>query len=140
LFEQIRSTSVESYTVVRPEHLNHYGHLFGGCLLKWVDEFAWIAASRDNPGCHFVTIGMDRVEFHRGAHQGSVLRFDASENGRGRTSITYGVRVYADDLETGEEEQVFSTCITFVRLDEHGCKMALPIGNDASETSSGRCG
>jgi competence protein ComEC len=37
---------MESYTVVRPEHLNHYGHLFGGCLLKWVDEIAWIAASR----------------------------------------------------------------------------------------------
>ena len=25
---------MESYTVVRPEHLNQYGHLFGGCLLK----------------------------------------------------------------------------------------------------------
>ncbi len=75
---------MESYTVVRPEHLNHYGHLFGGCLLKWVDEIAWIAASRDNPGCRFVTIGMDRVEFHRGVHQGAVLRFDAKESCRGR--------------------------------------------------------
>ena len=36
---------MESYKVVRPEHLNHFGHLFGGCLLKWVDEIAWIAAS-----------------------------------------------------------------------------------------------
>ncbi|HSO80381.1 MAG TPA: hotdog domain-containing protein, partial [Chromatiaceae bacterium] len=35
---------MESYKVVRPEHLNHFGHLFGGCLLKWVDEIAWIAA------------------------------------------------------------------------------------------------
>ena len=32
---------------------------------------AWIAASRDHPGCQFVTIGMDRVAFHRGVHQGA---------------------------------------------------------------------
>ncbi|MBV5310288.1 acyl-CoA thioesterase [Chromatium okenii] len=117
---------MESYTVVRPEHLNQYGHLFGGCLLKWVDEIAWIAASRDNPGCRFVTIGMDRVAFHRGVHQGAVLRFDASEQSRGCTSITYVIRVFADDLNTGAEEAIFSTCITFVRLDETGCKIPLP--------------
>jgi acyl-CoA hydrolase len=117
---------MESYTVVRPEHLNHYGHLFGGCLLKWVDEIAWIAASRDNPGCRFVTIGMDRVEFHRGVELGTVLRFEAGESCRGRTSLTYGVSVYADHLETGREVPIFSTCITFVRLDEQGRKIPLP--------------
>jgi acyl-CoA hydrolase len=117
---------MESYTVVRPEHLNQYGHLFGGCLLKWVDEIAWIAASRDNPGCRFVTIGMDRVEFHRGVAQGAVLRFVVLECRRGRTSLTYDVNVYADDLETGREESIFSTGITFVRLDEQGQKIPLP--------------
>jgi len=25
---------MESFKVVRPEHLNHYGYLFGGFLLK----------------------------------------------------------------------------------------------------------
>ncbi|QGU32463.1 acyl-CoA thioesterase [Thermochromatium tepidum] len=117
---------MESYTVVRPEHLNHYGHLFGGCLLKWVDEIAWIAASRDNPGCRFVTVGMDRVEFHRGVDLGTVLRFVANASRRGRTSLTYDVSVYADDLETGSEEPIFSTRITFVRVDAQGRKTPLP--------------
>ncbi len=119
---------MESYTVVRPEHLNHYGHLFGGCLLKWVDEIAWIAASRDNPGCRFATVGMDRVAFHRGVHPGAVLRFNALESCRGRTSLTYAINVFAEDLETGEEASIFSTCITFVRLDPEGRKIALPRG------------
>jgi len=38
---------MESYKLVLPEHLNHYGYLFGGNMLKWVDEISWIAASRD---------------------------------------------------------------------------------------------
>ncbi len=117
---------MESYTVVRPEHLNQYGHLFGGCLLKWVDEIAWIAASRDNPGCRFVTVGMDRVEFHRGVSLGSVLRFVCHESKRGRTSVTYEVQVYADDLASGREEPIFSTHISFVCLDEQGHKTPLP--------------
>ncbi|MEI7902842.1 MAG: acyl-CoA thioesterase, partial [bacterium] len=39
-----------SYKLVMPEHMNHYGLLFGGNLLKWVDETAWMAASLDYPG------------------------------------------------------------------------------------------
>jgi acyl-CoA hydrolase len=116
---------VESYKVVRPEHLNHFGYLFGGCLLKWVDEIGWIAASRDHPGCSFVTVAMDRVEFRRGVRQGAVLRFDAGESARGTTSVEYAVQVFADDLETGAEEAIFSTHIRFVCLDAAGRKTRL---------------
>ncbi|NKN32438.1 acyl-CoA thioesterase [Marichromatium bheemlicum] len=118
---------MENYKVVRPGHLNHYGHLFGGFMLQWVDEIGWIAASRDNPGCRFVTIGMDRVEFHRGVGEGAVLRFEAAEARRGTSSLTYAVSVFADDLETGTEQAIFSTCITFVRVDEDGRKCPLPV-------------
>jgi acyl-CoA hydrolase len=117
---------MESFKVVRPEFLNHYGDLFGGFLLEWVDEIAWIAASRDYPGCRLVTVAMDRVEFHRSVRQGAVLRFDAIQSGRGNTSVRYSVHVFADDLSTGDEEPIFTTCITFVRVDEGGRKM--PIG------------
>ncbi|MGD0283399.1 MAG: hotdog domain-containing protein, partial [Dissulfurispiraceae bacterium] len=61
---------MENYKLVLPEHLNQFGYLFGGNLLKWVDEVAWIAASLDFPGCKFVTIGMDRVEFRKSIKQG----------------------------------------------------------------------
>ena len=117
---------MESYKVVRPEHLNHFGYLFGGFLLKWVDEISWIAASRDYPGCSFVTVTMDKVEFRRGVRQGTVLRFDAGESERGSTSVEYACQVFADDLDTGAEEAIFSTHIRFVCLDASGTKTPLP--------------
>jgi acyl-CoA hydrolase len=119
---------MESFKVVRPAHLNQYGDLFGGVLLKWVDEIAWIAASRDHPGCRFVTVAMDRVEFHRSVPQGVLLRFDAFESRRGTTSISYSVQVFADDLSTGDQALIFTTCITFVRVDAGGSKT--PISAD----------
>jgi acyl-CoA hydrolase len=29
---------VEKHKLVIPQHINHYGYLFGGNLLKWGDE------------------------------------------------------------------------------------------------------
>ena len=117
---------MNQYKLVLPEHLNHYGYLFGGNMLKWIDEYSWIAATLEHPGCKFVTIGMDRVEFTQGVHEGAILRFDIRKTGAGRTSVTYSAAVYADNIETGEEEQVFSTHVTFVCLDDRGAKRPLP--------------
>ena len=116
---------METYKLVLPEHLNHYGYLYGGTLLKWVDEVAWIASSLDFPGCKFVTVAMDRVEFKKSVRQGSILRFDVGRTREGTTSVHYAVNVFRDDIETGERENVFSTGITFVCLDGEGRKRSL---------------
>jgi acyl-CoA hydrolase len=55
-----------------------------------------------------------------------VLRFDAGESARGTTSVEYAVQVFADDLETGADEAIFSTHIRFVCLDGGGRKTPLP--------------
>lgn len=117
--------SVESYKYVRPEYLNHYGFLFGGNLLNWVDEIGGIAASMDHPGCNFVTVGMDKVEFKKSVQQGSILRFNVEPHALGRTSATYTVDVYARDYQGKKEELVFSTHITFVCIDNCGKKAAI---------------
>ncbi|MEO5366422.1 MAG: acyl-CoA thioesterase [Magnetococcus sp. WYHC-3] len=122
---------LQTHKLVLTEHLNHYGYLFGGQLLKWVDEVGWIAAGLEFPGCRFVTVAMDRVEFKRSIRLGSTLRFETRRSRLGRTSVTYEILVYTDDFATGSEEQSFSTQITFVRVDDAG--QAAPIRPDAPQ-------
>jgi len=117
---------MDNFTIVREEHLNHHGYLFGGKLLSWVDEFAWIFASLDFTGCSLVTVGMDRVNFSERVENGSILRFNILPSRRGRTSVTYSVVVYADAPGATEEREVFSTNVSFVRLDTKGNKTPLP--------------
>jgi acyl-CoA hydrolase len=117
---------MDNYTIVRTEHLNHYGYLFGGTLLRWVDEFAWIFASLDFPGCTLVTVGMDKVNFKERIESGSILRFCILPVQLGTSSISYSVDVYADAPGAKEEKLVFSTNITFVRIDAEGQKTPLP--------------
>jgi acyl-CoA hydrolase len=113
---------MENYNLVRQEHLNHHGSLFGGQLLSWVDECAWMAASRDFPLCSFVTRAMDRIEFKHQVKNGSILRFNAERVRQGQTSVTYLVEVYADTGTGLDEVLAFSTSVTFVSIDDKGQK------------------
>ena len=116
---------MENHKLVLPEHLNQYGYLFGGNLLKWVDEIAWIAASLDYPGCNFVTIGLDKVEFRRSVKEGTILKFTTEKSRESTTSIQYFVRVYHGNSEGGREDLIFSTHVTYVRIDKAGRKIPL---------------
>ena len=118
---------MENYILVRPEHLNHYGYLFGGYLLKWVDEFSWLCASRDYPGYSLVTVGLDQVVFKQQIKSGSILRCNISRVSTGTTSVTYETIVFACESGSREEKQVFSTHITFVCVDTNGNKSPLPV-------------
>lgn len=127
---------MDNFTLVRPEHLNHHGYLFGGVLLKWVDEYAWLVASRDFTGCSLVTVGMDAIAFHKRVVNGSILRFSILPLRIGTTSVRYGVDIYADAPGASNEERVFSTTITFVNLDADGIKKALPRPDRLRSTNS----
>lgn len=114
-----------NHKLVLPEHLNHYGYLFGGFLLQWVDEYGYITANLENPGHRFVTIALDNVVFKKVIRLGSILKFDISSTRLGTSSVTYNVKVYSDSIESGDEELVFKTNITFVNIDEEGNKEAI---------------
>ncbi|NJK48817.1 acyl-CoA thioesterase [Candidatus Gracilibacteria bacterium] len=93
---------MDYYKLVLPEHLNHYGNLFGGSLLKWIDEFAYIAANLEFPGNQFVTIALGNVEFRHGVNNGEILKFiilcdrlcRCAEHKRvGKSSVKYNVNI-----------------------------------------------
>jgi acyl-CoA hydrolase len=119
---------VETYKLVMPENLNHFGFLFGGYMLKWVDEIAWIAATLDFPQVTFVTIAMDKVEFKKSVRQGTILRFGTEQAHRGTTSVTYHVAVTPGQPDGSAETCIFSTNVTLVGVDAQGKK--IPLGSD----------
>ena len=110
---------MQTHRLVLPGDLNHYGFLFGGRLLAWVDEASWIAASLDYPHCQFVTVAMETVEFHHSVRQGTILRITCKRHREGTTSVTYAVEVI--DEQAGPLP-IFTTKVTFVSVDDAGIK------------------
>jgi len=89
-------------------------------MLAWVDEAAWIAASAEFPHCHFLTIGMDKVEFRKSVGDGTILKIDCSLARKGKTSVTYQVEV--SDARQAPAAPVFQTKVTFVSVNDRGEK------------------
>ncbi len=96
-FEEIRLSWIETpsfawdgkpQTGAAPAPQPH-GYLYGGNLLKWVDEYAWITSLRDSPGRRFVTVDTNRVAFHRSVRKGAILRFDIRQCRKGNTLVQY---------------------------------------------------
>jgi acyl-CoA hydrolase len=110
---------METHRLVLPGDLNHYGFLFGGRLLAWIDEASWIAASLDYPHCQFVTKAMDTVAFHHSVREGTILRITCEREREGNTSVAYSVSVID---ENAGPHVIFSTRVTFVSVDDSGNK------------------
>jgi acyl-CoA hydrolase len=105
--------------------MNDQGSLFGGYLLKWIDEFAYITVCINYPGNRFVTIGLAQVEFKHPIGLGEILRFAVTETRKGKTSVEFLVEVFGEKEAASDDTALFATEITFVNVNDNGDKAAI---------------
>lgn len=121
---------MDHYKLVMPEHLNNYGKLFGGQLLKWVDEVAYIALTLEYPDKNFVTVSLNDAVFKHQIENGQILRFNCTQGRVGNTSVTYLVKVYSARSSSDKERVLFENTITFVCIGSDGKKRSILIQED----------
>lgn len=73
---------------VKPEDLNPNGTLFGGSLLRWIDEEAAVYVIDQLGNSNVVTKYMSEIDFVSSAKQGDIIELGIGATGFGRTSIT----------------------------------------------------
>ena len=113
---------MDHHKLVLPEHINDQNSLFGGYLLKWLDEFAYITASIDFPGHRFVTIALENVEFKHQINCGQILCFSVNRTRVGTTSVEYFVEVFGAKNAKETDRVLFATSVTFVNITVTGEK------------------
>ncbi len=116
---------------VRPEDLNANGTLFGGSLLRWIDEEAAIFAVLQLGNDRIVTKFMSEIDFESSAKQGDLIEMEVRAAHFGRTSLTLRVEV-----RNMISRRLILTMekIVFVNLDAHG----RPAPHGFSEATAGR--
>jgi acyl-CoA hydrolase len=89
--------------IVFPNDTNHLGTLFGGKALAWMDQAAFIAASRFARKT-VVTVRSESVDFKRPVQQGDLAELCARVVLVGTTSMTVDVELWREVLLSGERE------------------------------------
>ncbi|MGB3414384.1 MAG: hotdog domain-containing protein [Microbacteriaceae bacterium] len=116
---------------VKPEDLNQHGTLFGGSLLRWIDEEAAIVAIYQIGNTRLVTKYLSEINFVSSARQGDMIELQFSVVKFGTTSITMACRV---EKTLSADEVVNVAQIVLVGLDENG----VPQAHGFTETTLGK--
>lgn len=105
--------------VMMPRDANHYGTIFGGIVLSYIDQAAFIEARRH--GMHrWVTVSVDRVEFRAPVYIGDVVSFLTTTERTGTSSVQVRIRVEAERHDAAEIVHVTEASLTMVSVDANG--------------------
>lgn len=108
-----------------PSDANPYGNVHGGEVMRLIDDCGGAAAIR-HARSRVVTAFVDELSFLAPVYVGNLVTARASVNHVGHTSMEVGVRVEAEDLETGKVVHVSSAYLVYVAIDANGDPVALP--------------
>ncbi len=106
----------EQTHIIRPQHMNSQGRLFGGQLMLWIDEIAGIAARRYCRG-NVTTACVDGLNFIDAAHFNDTVTLTAGVTFVGRTSMEVTVLTYTEKID-GTRKLINEAHLVEVALDK----------------------
>ncbi|MGB8262064.1 MAG: acyl-CoA thioesterase [Terracidiphilus sp.] len=121
----VSSTQSEMTEIVLPNDTNVLGNLLGGRLMHFIDLTGAMAAYRHSR-TYIVTAAMDHIDFIRPVHLGDLVTLRSSVNRAFNTSMEVGVKVWAEDTQTGMAHHVASAYLVFVAMDKNGRRVRIP--------------
>ena len=121
----VSESRTEMVQLTLPEDANVLGDVLGGRVMHMVDMAAAVAAAR-HCRSNVVTVSVDHLDFRNPVHVGELVVLRASVNRAFHTSMEVGVKVFSEDVLSGQRKHTTSAYLTFVALDEAHNPQAVP--------------
>ncbi len=112
--------------IVLPGDTNSHDTLFGGLLMKHIDETAAISARRH---CRtaVVTASNDGVHFHRPIRNDDIVCLHSYVCSVGRSSMEVFIKITTENTVDGTRQLAAISFLTFVSLDKTGKPTEVPL-------------
>ena len=105
----------QQFRVVFPKHLNSIGTFFGGEAMQWLDEVAFITATRYTRQ-RMITVKISNIRFLKPIFPNTILEIVGKIVKTGNVKLFIGVEVYSEDMFSCRREKsieadfVFAAC------------------------------
>ena len=106
-----------SRRMIKHEDLNHISRLFGGTVLSWIDEEAWVYAACQMKTNNIVTKFISEINFMASAQLGDAIEIGLKTVDIGTSSLTIACDVRN---KVSKESIVAVDRITFVSINSDG--------------------
>ena len=124
-FKTVEESHVVISELMLPSHSNFNGKIHGGYVLSLLDQIAFACASKHS-GAYCVTASVDTVDFLRPIEIGELVTMKASVNYVGHSSMVIGIRVEAENIQTGDKKHCNSSYFTMVAKTREGQSVEVP--------------
>jgi len=124
-FKKISESQVVISELMLPSHSNFNGKIHGGYILSLLDQIAFACASKHSR-VYCVTASVDTVDFLKPIEIGELITLKASVNYVGSSSMVIGIRVEAENIQTGVIKHCNSSYFTMVAKDKDGKSLSVP--------------
>ncbi len=124
-FKPVKASKITISELMLPSHTNFSGKIHGGYILSLLDQIAFACASKFS-GYYCVTASVDTVDFLNPIEVGELVTMKASVNYVGNSSMIIGIRVEAENIQTGVVKHCNSSYFTMVAKDKKGNNAKVP--------------
>lgn len=114
----VSASRSEFIEIVLPNDANPLGSMLGGRVMHFIDVAGALAAHRHS-NSHVVTASVDSLDFHFPIDVGEFIVLKSSVNRVFSTSMEVGVKVFSENVLTGERKHTSSAYLTFVAIDQN---------------------
>ena len=121
----VGASTSEIVEIVLPNDANLLGNMLGGRVMHLIDIAGALAANRHS-NSHVVTASVDYLDFRFPIRVGEWVVLKSSVNRVFHTSMEVGVKVFAENILTGERRHTSTAYVTFVALDTNQQPRAVP--------------
>lgn len=113
--EKMKKAKTTIVRAVFPGTTNHYDTLFGGNALKWMDEVAFITATRFGRK-KFVTVSSDRIDFNMPIPGGHFVELVGEVKEVGNSSLIVDVSMYLEEMYSDPKVLAVKGTFTLVAI------------------------
>src|SRR5580700_8617189 len=121
----VSASTSEIVEIVLPNDANLLGNMLGGRVMHLIDIAGALAANRHS-NSQVVTASVDYLDFRFPIRVGEWVVLKSSVNRVFHTSMEVGVKVFAENILTGERRHTSTAYVTFVALDTNQQPRGVP--------------
>lgn len=122
--KRIQDSQTTVYKAVFPADTNHHNTMFGGTVMSYLDEVAFLTATRFSRK-PIVTVSSDKINFQHPIPHGTIIKVVGTVSRVGRTSLDVSVDVFVESMYRDGSERAISGTFTLVAINENKRPVAI---------------
>jgi len=126
LTNRIERSETRQFKVIFPNTLNAHETLFGGTAMKWMDEVAYITATRFTR-MKMVTISTDKMQFKNAIKSGTIAEIIGKVVKVGNLKLDIQVEIWVEEMFSDIRFKAVNAIFTFAAIDSNHKPIKLDI-------------